>query len=213
MWSIARDFLVRVNGRTPDDFVVDNEVRQMRRLNRDTLHGSDRIYPGQKLLLAPLSWDVPDGKDGWGTGFTSCQNEGLPPDRPAPGHGLDLRVRLLHPPVDARSEGIRLVIRNRSNETRRISIGFENGLLVPRAGTPTAVVRDDVGATAIMKIPAGHRRHIDARVSAFTCGDTRYLNRRLDAGHYQLYGDVGWRTPHRHGAFAPGPREVRVVRD
>ena len=212
MWTIARDFLERATGHVPDDPVVNNEVRQMRRLNRDTLHGSDQVYPGQRLLLAPSNWDVPDGKDGWGTGFTSCTNKSLPTRQPSQPGGLDFRVRLLHPPVDGWSEPIRLVIENRSDRTRRIGVGFENGLLVSQDGSPTAVMRDDDGATYLAKIPPGKKRHVDARVAAFTCGDTRFLKQRLDPGRYRLYGDVGWRTAHRHGALAPGPRVVRVVR-
>lgn len=211
MWTIARDFLERATGAAPTNLVVSHEVRQMRRLNRDSLHGSDQIRPGERLLLAPTTWDVPDGKDGWGTGFTSCSDSTLSAHQSPPPRALDFRVRLLNPPVDRRSEPIRLVIENRSDRTHRLSVGFENGLLVPEDRTPTAVMSDDVGAVYMATIPPGKKRHVDARVVAFTCGDTRFLKRRLDPGHYQLSGDVTWRIGHRHGDFAPGPRDVRVV--
>lgn len=212
MWSIARDFLVRAAGHEPSDLVTSNEVRQMRRLNRDMLHGSDRIYPGERLLLAPSIWDVPDGEDGWGTGFTWCTNDRLPAHPSAPHKGLKLHVRLLKPPVDARSEPVRLVIRNRSEHARRFSTQLEHGLLVPTDGSATGVMHSDGIGVGEWKLRPGQSMHIDGRASAFVCGDTRYLDRRLPPGRYQLHGVAVWRATGRSTSWwVSSPSRVRVV--
>lgn len=212
MWSIARDFLLRATGHEPRNDVVSSEVRQMRRLNRDELGGSDRIYPGQRLLLAPTTWDVPDGKDGWGTGFTWCTNDRLPAHASAPHHGLKLHVRLLKPPVDRRSEPIRLVIRNRSDHTRRFSTQLEHGLLRPKDGSATAVMHTDAIGVGEWKLRPGERMHVDGWVSSFVCGDTRYLDRRLSPGVYRLYGIAVWRSTRRATDRWVSPaRTVRLV--
>src|SRR4051812_21773343 len=79
LWTIADDFLDRVHQECdtrsePTDRAVDNEVSQIRKLNRDELAGQHgQIYAGQRLLLANSIWEVPDGKPGWGTGYTACR--------------------------------------------------------------------------------------------------------------------------------------------
>ena len=212
MWSIAHDFLVRAAGHEPSDLVTSNEVRQMRRLNRDKLHGSDRIYAGERLLLAPSIWDVPDGKDGWGAGFTWCTNDRLPVRTSAPRKGLTLHVRLLKPPVDRRSEPVRLVIRNRSEHARRFSTQLEHGLLVPTDGSATGVMHSDDIGVGEWKLRPGESMHIDGRASAFVCGDTRYLDRQLPPGRYQLHGIAVWRATGRSTSWwVSPPRRARVV--
>jgi hypothetical protein len=214
MWSIARAFLVRVMGHEPTNLVTSNEVRQMRRLNRDTLHGSDQIYSGQRLLLAPTSWDVPDGKVGWGTGFTWCTNEDRTIDGSAPAPGLTLRVRLVHPPVDHRSEKVRFTIHNGSDQTRKFSTQQENGFLIRADGSPTAVVHSDAIGVREWSIPPGETRHIDGQVWSFDCGDTRYLDRPVPPGRYDMYGATIWGGPRGgdRGQWLSPTREVRVVR-
>ena len=213
MWSIAHDFLVRATGHEPADKVTNNEVRQMRRLNRDTLHGSDQIYPGQRLALAPSSWDVPDGKDGWGTGFTWCTNDTLPAHPSAPHRGLTLHVRLLEPPADKRSEPVRLVIHNGSDQTRRFTTQVEHGLLLADVSSAGAVMHSDGIGVAQWKLAPGETQHVDGRVASFVCGDTRYLDRRLPAGRYRLYGLLHWGASDHDGEWMTPPLEVRVVRN
>ena len=212
MWSIAHDFLVRATGKEPTDRVTNNEVRQMRRLNRDTLHGSDQIHAGQRLALAPSTWDVPDGEDGWGTGFTWCTNDTLPAHSSAPHRGLTLHVKLLQPPVDKRSEPVRLVMHNDSDHARSFTTQVEHGLLLSPSNRASAVMHSDGIGVAEWKIPPGESRHVDGRVASFVCGDTRYLNRRLPAGRYRLHGLLHWGTSDRDGEWMTPALDVRVVR-
>ena len=213
MWAIAHDFLVRATGHEPLNLVTSHEVQQMRRLNRDTLHSSDRIYAGQRLLLAPTNWDVPDGKDGWGTGFTSCANERPDMRARAPHAGLTLHTRLLKRPANRRYEPVRLVMHNNSDRTRRFSTQLEHGLLVPSDGSATAVVRTDTIGVSAWKLRPGETRHVDGRVAAFVCGDTSYLDRPLGAGKYKLYGIAVWYASNRvTREWVSSARQVRVVR-
>lgn len=214
MWSIAHDFLVRASGKEPTNLTTSHEVEQMRRLNRDKLRGSDQIYAGERLLLAPTIWDVPDGKDGWGTGFTWCTNEARSIDGSSPYPGLTLHLRLLKPPVDRRSEPIRFVIHNGSGRTRKFSTQQEHGELLLADGSASAVVHSDAIGVREWTLRPGTTRHVDGQVWSFACGDTRYLDRRLPSGHYQFYGVVWWGRPDKvAGQWLTSTRTVRVVGD
>jgi hypothetical protein len=94
--SLTRGFLERATGHEPSNLVTSNEVRQMRRLNKDKLHGSDRIYAGERLSLAPTYWDVPDGRAAtpatstsvYLQGVTACMASRRWADQTAPGRTL-----------------------------------------------------------------------------------------------------------------------------
>jgi len=186
----------------------------MRRLNRDTLHGSDQVQPGQRLSLAPTQWDVPDGDRRWSDGPNYCHNQRLPEHSSAPAPGVELRVKLLNPPLDTKFERIRLVVHNRSEHRRRFELTAGNGMLVPANSSATAVMTTGVLLGRLLDIPAGESRHVDASVATFVCGDTQYLNHRLPDASYQLHGMADWRLKsggRLHGWVTP-PRNVRVAR-
>jgi hypothetical protein len=214
MWSIAHDFLVRATGNEPTNLVTSHEVRQMRRLNRDKLRGSDRIYAGERLRLAPSTWDVPDGKDGWGTGFTWCTNEDRTIDGYAPYPRVTLDIQLLKPPVNRRSEPVRFTIHNGSRHTRKFTTQGEDGELISPDGTLSAIVHSDAIGVREWTLQPGDTRHVDGHVWSFDCGDTRYLDRRLPTGRYNLYGVAWWGRPDKvSGQWLSSTRDVRVVRN
>ena len=220
LWSIARHFMNRAydqlgDRQGPTQRAIAHEVDQIRALNRDELAGQHgQVYPGQRLLLAQSSWDVPDGKAGWGTGFTWCINE-QPPDRSAPPYpGLSMAVRLKNPPLTSgRTEQAVLAVTNASDHSRRFSVQLTRGLLLDHGGRAVGgvVYTDAIGVTEVTVKP--HTRiRLAARVRAETCGDVPVLDRRVDAGHYRMYGVFRWGTQSgRDGEWASPANRIRVV--
>ena len=221
LWSIARQFMNRAyddrgDRHGPTQRAIAHEVDQIRVLNRDELAGQHgQVYPGQRLLLAESSWDVPDGKAGWGTGFTWCTNERPPAHSRAPYSGLSMAVRPAHPPVTSgRTEQAVLTVTNGSDHRRGFSVQLTRGLLLDHDGRAVGgvVYTDAIGVNEITIEPHSRVR-LAARVRATTCGDVPALDRRVAPGHYRLYGVFRWGTQSgRDGEWASPANRIRVVR-
>ena len=97
LWSIARDFLAKAQDKRVTKVMTKHEVQQIEILNKDKVKDPDKIYAGERLLLAPAWWDVPDGVEGWGGGFSGCTDPPIPHRGRAPFDDVTARVR----PVDA----------------------------------------------------------------------------------------------------------------
>lgn len=220
LWSIARHFLNRIWDEydyrgEPSNAAIDSEVAQIRTLNRDELRGQHgQVYPGQRLLLANSVWDVPDGKAGWGTGFTWCDNELPPRHSRAPYDGMSLSVHLADPPLTSGSrEKAVLRVTNHSDRTRRFSVQLERALLVDEDGRAVVgVIHTDAIGVATWSMKPGSRSRLVARMRVKTCGDVPALDRRVPPGQYRLYGVFHWSTKHRSHDWASPANTVRVVR-
>lgn len=221
LWQISRDFLTRFYAEfdyrvpAPSERAIGNEVRQIRRLNRDALRGQgDTVYPGQRLLLARTAFDVPDGKDGWGTGFTVCTGDAVPRHSRTPYDDLSVSIRLVDAPVDRRHEHAVITLRNDGTHPRHLTTQLEHAALVsPDGRTRGAVVLSDAIGVAARTLAPQEAQHIRVSVDAFTCGDVRVLSRRLPAGRYRLVGFLHWSAGrHRDGDWVTAPRGVRVTR-
>lgn len=210
--GIANNFLRRATGKSPSDRAVRNEMRQIKVLNRKTLHGSDQVQSGQRLELAPSQGDLPDGKPGWSTGFVWCKNERAPAGHSAPAAGLTFRVHLPKPPISRKEQTIRLSFHNASDRTQSFETQTEHGLLVSDSHPASAVMFSDGIRVDDWMLAPGETRRLDASVAAFVCGDTRYLNHRLPAGRYTLYGSTPWTTSKAQGRWVTEPVAVSVVR-
>ena len=220
LWSIARDFLNLQHGDcdyrgVTTDRAVSNEVTQIKKLNHDELDGQHgQVAPGQRLLLAPSYWDVPDGKPGWGTGFTYCTNERPPSHNRAPYDGFSLSVHLADPPLTSgHHEKVVLVVTNHTDRDREFSVQLGRGLLLDDAGhaVGSVIYSDAIGVTTLT-VEAHSRAKLAAQVRAKTCGDTRFLDRRVPPGHYDLYGVFHWGTQQRSHDWASAANTIRVVR-
>jgi hypothetical protein len=221
LWSIARHFMNHVyadyrHGHDPSRRAIAHEVDQIRVLNRDELAGQHgQVYPGQRLLLANSFWDVPDGKAGWGTGFTACTNERPPRRSRAPYDGMSVTVHLAHPPLaSGRTERAVLVVTNDSDQRRRMSVQLTRGLLLDHDGRAVGgvIYTDAIGVTEVTIKPHSRARLV-APVRAETCGDVPSLDRRVEPGHYRLYGVFRWGARSgRDGVWASPANRIRVVR-
>jgi hypothetical protein len=202
----------------PDDpsrRAIADEVAQIKKLNRDELAGQHgQVYPGERLLLANSSWDVPDGKPGWGTGFTYCTNERPPRHSRAPYDGMSLAVHVKDGPLTSGSrEKAVLVVTNRSDRERRFTLQLERALLLDRDGhAVVGVIYSDAIGVGSWKMEPHSRSRLPVGMRVKTCGDVRVLDRRVPPGHYELYGVVHWGTKHRSGDWASPANPVRVVR-
>lgn len=220
LWRVSQDFLKRFHdqcaaGDEPSNRAIDDEVAQVRRLNRDELRGQHgQVYPGQRLLLAPSVWDVPDGKPGWGSGFTYCTNELPPRHNRAPFDGMSLSVHLMDGPLTSGAHAkVVLVITNSSDRSRKFDVQLGRGLLLDRDGNAVGSVNySDAISSSTWTVEGHSRARLTASVRAKTCGDTRFLDRRVPPGHYQLYGVFHWGMQHRSSDWASPPDGIRVVR-
>jgi hypothetical protein len=198
----------------PTDRQVANEVRQIRVLNRDELAAQDGfIRPGDRLLLAPSYWDVPDGRRGWSTGFSWCENAKPDGRNRAPFAGLELTVRLRDAPMDHRTERVVLVAHNTSDRDRTFwtdSLG-EHAQLVDGDGHRTAVHQSDAISQRQWAVAAHSTQRLVVHVTVVRCGDTRFLDDRFANGRYRLVGTLDWSAGDRRGQWRAA-REVRVRR-
>jgi hypothetical protein len=220
LWSIARHFMNRVaddydDVDPPTKRAIAHEVEQIRTLNRDELDGQHgQVYPGQRLLLAESSWDVPDGKAGWGTGFTWCTNERPPRHSRAPYGDMSVTVHLAHPPLTSgRTERAVIVVTNDSDRTRRFDVQRGRGLLLDDDGRAVGgVVYGDAIAVSPWTLGPHSRGRLAVRVRAKTCGDVPELDHRVAPGHYRMFGVFHWGTrDNRDGDWASPANRVRVA--
>jgi hypothetical protein len=219
LWSIARQFLNRVDDEydqpgEPSKQAIDNEVAQIRKLNRDELAGQHgQVYPGQRLLLANSVWDVPDGTPGWGAGFSWCTNGTPPVHSRAPFDDMSLSVQPRHPPLTSGTrEKVMLAVTNHSDRTRRFNVQLERAVMVDRDGRGVVgVIHSDAIGVAIWKMDPHSRSYLPVQMRVKTCGDVPELDRPVSPGHYRLYGVFRWDTKHRGHTWASAANDVRVV--
>jgi hypothetical protein len=221
--SIAEDFIHAFNRQVHVDDAssaprterqVRNEVRQIKILNRDKLSRHPGVlWAGERLLLAPSYWDVPDGRRGWGTGYSWCANERAVGRNRAPFAGLELSVRLRDAPIDHRTERAVLTVRNSADRDRMFwtdSLG-EFAQLVDDEGRRTAVYHSDAIAQRGWTVAAHSTERLVVHVTVVRCGDTRFLNDRFGNGRYRLLGTLHWSAGDRRGHWRARD-EVRVRR-
>jgi hypothetical protein len=218
LWSIARDFLGRAQDGRVTPVMTKHEVQQIEVLNRDRIKDADRIYAGERLLLAPSSSDLPDGRDGWRLASARCRQSPFPTNTSTPGRDWTFRIRVPDPPVEARryarSEPVELLVRNGADRARGIDIQDGRAQLFDADGRPHGgIVWTDVKTASGGLIEPGQTLRMNVvSVTAYGCGDTRYLSRPLPSGRYNLYGFVHWFSSKGDGLWVSAPNKVRVVR-